>query len=140
MSWTPAHSRIDLTAPPAMTPVPGDAGLRRTRPAPATPMTSCVMVVPAIGTVMKLRLASSTVEDHLADALFVCPLGQQDADPRGRFDVAAVLAPHVGINAGGGRQCAASDIVDDLRVDVAGRPEDGQARPLGRALKILAHA
>src|SRR6266852_3900932 len=34
MSCTPAASSTGRTAPPAMTPVPGTAGLRKTRPAP----------------------------------------------------------------------------------------------------------
>src|SRR5207253_1911491 len=34
MFWMPADSRIARTGPPAMTPVPSDAGLRRTFPAP----------------------------------------------------------------------------------------------------------
>ncbi len=34
MSWMPALSTTARTAPPAMTPVPGDAGLRNTLPAP----------------------------------------------------------------------------------------------------------
>src|SRR4029450_12691372 len=33
MSWMPASSSTARTPPPAMTPVPGEAGLRKTRPA-----------------------------------------------------------------------------------------------------------
>ena len=33
-SWMPASSRMARAAPPAMTPVPGAAGLSSTRPAP----------------------------------------------------------------------------------------------------------
>ncbi len=34
MFWTPADSSTARTAPPAMTPVPSEAGLSMTRPAP----------------------------------------------------------------------------------------------------------
>ena len=44
MSWTPATSSTARTAPPAMTPVPAQAGLSSTRPAPKCPSTSCGMV------------------------------------------------------------------------------------------------
>jgi hypothetical protein len=43
-----------------MTPVPGAAGLSSTLPAPSSPMTSCGIVVPIIGTSIILRLAFST--------------------------------------------------------------------------------
>ena len=46
-------------APPAITPVPGAAGLSSTRPAPVVPITGCMMVLPAIGTSNTMRLASS---------------------------------------------------------------------------------
>ena len=52
-------SRMARAAPPAMTPVPGAAGLSRTRPAPASPSTGWVMVEPARGTVKRFFLASS---------------------------------------------------------------------------------
>src|SRR4051794_20367778 len=38
MSWIPASSSTARTPPPAMTPVPGDAGLRNTRPEPKMPV------------------------------------------------------------------------------------------------------
>src|SRR4051812_5328277 len=38
MSWMPASSSTARTPPPAMTPVPGEAGLRNTRPAPKIPL------------------------------------------------------------------------------------------------------
>src|SRR5436305_7965096 len=50
MSWIPASSSTARTPPPAMTPVPGDAGLRNTRPDPNTPVTWCVIVEPCLGT------------------------------------------------------------------------------------------
>ena len=56
----PAHSISARTAPPAMTPVPGAAGFRSTRPAPASPITVCGIVVPIIGTSNIRRRASST--------------------------------------------------------------------------------
>ncbi len=51
MSWMPALSTTARTAPPAMTPVPGEAGLRNTSPAPKWPSVSCGMVTPSSGTV-----------------------------------------------------------------------------------------
>ncbi len=48
------------TGPPAMTPVPGAAGLRRTLPAPSSPITSWGIVEPIIGTWNIRRLARST--------------------------------------------------------------------------------
>src|SRR4051794_11611488 len=38
MSWMPASSSTARTPPPAMTPVPGDAGFRNTRPEPKIPV------------------------------------------------------------------------------------------------------
>ena len=46
----PAASTTARTAPPAITPVPGAAGLSSTRPAPNSPMTSCGIVVTLQGT------------------------------------------------------------------------------------------
>ena len=59
MSWIPAISRMARAAPPAMTPVPGEAGLSMTRPAPASPMIGWVMVEPARGTSNMFLRASS---------------------------------------------------------------------------------
>ena len=44
-SWMPAHSSTARTGPPAMTPVPGLAGLSSTTPAAASPWIGCGMVV-----------------------------------------------------------------------------------------------
>ena len=60
MSLMPAHSTRARTGPPAITPVPGAAGLRSTTPAPASPTISCGIVEPIIGTSNILRRASST--------------------------------------------------------------------------------
>jgi hypothetical protein len=46
-------------APPAITPVPGAAGFISTRPAPVSPVTVWVMVLPARATLKTLRRASS---------------------------------------------------------------------------------
>src|SRR5690606_11598878 len=43
-SEIPAHSRTARTGPPAITPVPGAAGLSTTLPAPCSPMTACTIV------------------------------------------------------------------------------------------------
>jgi hypothetical protein len=47
MSLIPAHSTSARTAPPAITPVPGAAGLSSTTPAPSSPVTWCGIVVPS---------------------------------------------------------------------------------------------
>src|SRR4051794_23354047 len=49
-SWIPASSSTARTPPPAITPVPAEAGLSSTRAAPWRPITSWVMVEPCIGT------------------------------------------------------------------------------------------
>src|ERR687885_73734 len=50
MSWIPASSRTARTPPPAMTPVPGEAGFSSTWPEPNTPSTGWVIVEPCLGT------------------------------------------------------------------------------------------
>src|SRR5262245_5792687 len=60
MSLTPAASTTARTEPPAMTPVPCEAGLRSTVEAPYCWVTACGMVVPTRGTRMRCFLASST--------------------------------------------------------------------------------
>src|SRR3954451_20670902 len=59
-SWMPAHSRTARTGPPAVTPVPGDAGRSRTTPAAFSPWTGCGIVPWMRGTRKKLFFASST--------------------------------------------------------------------------------
>ena len=56
----PAHSSTARTGPPAMTPVPGDAGRSMTTPAAASPWTGCGMVPWMRGTLKNAFLASST--------------------------------------------------------------------------------
>src|SRR5438552_1744242 len=60
MSWTPTASSTGRTAPPAMTPVPGTAGLRNTRPAPKWPVISMGIVVSRSGTKIRSFFACST--------------------------------------------------------------------------------
>ena len=60
MSWIPASSSTARTPPPAITPVPGDAGLRNTRPDPKMPVVWCVMVAPWRGTRNRRFFAFST--------------------------------------------------------------------------------
>src|SRR2546421_7441645 len=60
MSWIPPSSSTARTPPPAITPVPGEAGLSRTRPEPNTPSTRWVMVEPCFGTLNRFFLARST--------------------------------------------------------------------------------
>src|SRR5690348_940260 len=50
MSWIPASSSTARTPPPAITPVPGAAGLSSTRPEPNTPVVMWVIVDPCLGT------------------------------------------------------------------------------------------
>ncbi len=60
MSLIPAHSTSARTGPPAMTPVPGAAGLSSTTPAPSSPITWCGIVVPIMVTSNIFLRASST--------------------------------------------------------------------------------
>src|SRR5215213_898836 len=59
-SWMPASSSTARTPPPAITPVPAEAGFRSTREAECTPIVSCVMVAPCIGTLKRFLRARST--------------------------------------------------------------------------------
>src|SRR5256885_3442 len=72
-SLTPAHSSTARTGPPAMTPVPGLAGLSRTRPAPSSPITSWGMVEPTRGTTNIERFAISTPFWMAAGTSFALP-------------------------------------------------------------------
>ena len=56
----PAASTTARTAPPAMTPVPLEAGLSITRAAEYSTRTSCGIVVPTIGMRTMFFFASST--------------------------------------------------------------------------------
>src|SRR4051794_28060314 len=60
MSWIPASSSTARTPPPAITPVPGEAGLRNTRPEPKMPVVWWVIVEPWRGTRKRFFLARST--------------------------------------------------------------------------------
>jgi len=55
----PAVSTTARTGPPAITPVPSEAGFSSTRPAPNSPRVSCGIVVPLSGTWTMFRLAIS---------------------------------------------------------------------------------
>src|SRR5699024_2984149 len=59
MSLTPAHSSTARAAPPAITPVPGEAGRRSTTPAASSPWIECGMVEAMSGTRKKFFRASS---------------------------------------------------------------------------------
>ena len=56
----PASSSTARTPPPAMTPVPGEAGLSSTRPEPKTPVVWWVIVEPCLGTRKRFFFARST--------------------------------------------------------------------------------
>src|SRR5579875_1867871 len=60
ISWMPASSSTARIAPPAITPVPGAAGLSSTRPAPVCIVTACGMVRSTIGTLINAFFAAST--------------------------------------------------------------------------------
>src|SRR3954447_25501264 len=60
MSWMPASSSTARTPPPAITPVPGEAGLRNTRPEPKMPVVWWVIVEPWRGTRKRFFFARST--------------------------------------------------------------------------------
>ncbi len=60
MSWIPASSSTARTPPPAITPVPGEAGLSSTLPEPKMPVVWCVIVAPCLGTRNRFFLARST--------------------------------------------------------------------------------
>src|SRR5215210_6177780 len=60
MSWMPASSSTARTPPPAMTPVPGEAGLSRTWPDPKMPVVWWVIVEPCLGTRKRFFFARST--------------------------------------------------------------------------------
>src|SRR4051794_23725659 len=60
MSWIPASSSTARTPPPAITPVPGEAGLSITRPEPKMPVVWWVIVEPCLGTLKRFFLARST--------------------------------------------------------------------------------
>src|SRR6187431_1203349 len=59
-SRTPAHSSTARAEPPAITPVPGEAGRNSTTPAAFSPCTGCGMVPWILGTLKKCFFASST--------------------------------------------------------------------------------
>ena len=59
-SRMPASSSTARTPPPAMTPVPSEAGRMNTLAASNRPRISCVTVVPCFGTVNRFFFASST--------------------------------------------------------------------------------
>ena len=59
-SRMPPSSSTARTPPPAMTPVPGEAGRSITLAAPNRPSTWCVIVWPCFGTVKRFFFASST--------------------------------------------------------------------------------
>src|SRR5690606_22131887 len=82
----------------------------------------------------------AAVEDHGGHTGGPGPLGDELADLGGRLLVAGGAAGQVLLV---GRRRGEGDpgaVVDDLDADVLVRTEDGQARPLGRALHLLADA
>src|SRR6478609_5119150 len=72
-SCTPAHSSTARAEPPAITPVPGEAGRSMTTPAAFSPWTGCGMVPWIRGTRKKCFLASSTPLAIAAGTSFALP-------------------------------------------------------------------
>src|SRR5690625_3308654 len=71
---TPATSSIAFTAPPAITPVPSDAGLRRTSPAPALPTTGwCILPVLVRGILIRFFRALSNPFWMASETSFALP-------------------------------------------------------------------
>src|SRR5437588_22055 len=105
MSVTPAAWTTARTAPPAMTPVPGLAGL-------AGGVGQCPH--PAV------ILVASAVEANLVNTGLLRPLGDQAADDGRRRLVPAVgrLTLGVGVERAGRREGQAGRVVDHLGVDV----------------------
>ncbi|CCY46376.1 ribosomal protein [Firmicutes bacterium CAG:822] len=61
ISLTPASSNTDLTGPPALTPVPLEAGFNKTLLAPLLPIASCGIVLPpTIATLVTFLVAAAT--------------------------------------------------------------------------------
>src|SRR5690606_2524286 len=72
-SWMPAHSSTARADPPAITPVPGEAGRSMTTPAAFSPCTGCGMVPWTRGTLKKCFLAFSTPFAIAAGTSFALP-------------------------------------------------------------------
>src|SRR5687768_463521 len=75
---------------------------------------------------------TGAVEDDLLDARCASALGEQLADLLGVFCLGALARAQAALERGGAGQRLAGGVVDQLGVDLADAPEDGQARPLGR--------
>ena len=98
MFWMPADSTIARTAPPAMTPVPSEAGLSSTWPAPKWPTTACGIVVPAERHAdhVLLRHLDALLDGRrhflgLAEPKPTTPVAVADDDQRAEAEVLAAL-------------------------------------------------
>src|SRR4051812_20562547 len=82
------------------------------------------------------------VEDDLVDALRLELLGDGGPDLLGALALLETgeLRNNRLVQRRRGRDRLVRVVVDDLRVDMLGRAEDAQARPLGRARHLLADA
>src|ERR1700730_11276555 len=87
-------------------------------------------------------LIPAAVEHYLADSSGFGALGNRFADDLGRGDVAAALEVlfRFFVDRAGGNQSLAGAVVNDLRVDMAQRAIHAEARTLGGAGNLGAHA
>jgi hypothetical protein len=92
MSPMPASVQIARTAGPAMRPVPSLAGLRRTRPAPNSPIVECGSVRPVSGTRMSEPLAFSTALLMASGTSLALPEPRPIGLARAEADVAVAVA------------------------------------------------
>src|SRR5205809_5068031 len=86
-----------------------------------------------------MKSVMSAVECRLGDAFGDSGFGQMIADRDRRLDVAAVAAAAFLRSTAGGDQRDSFQVIDELRVNMFGAAEDGQAWPFARADNPLAH-
>src|SRR5947208_2878763 len=136
ISWMPATSTTARTAPPAITPVPSDAGLSKTSPAPNRPSASCGIEPLMRGILNRFFFACSgqplrhaARRDHGGDLLRArrVPEASQSA-----LDLLVEISHR--------DERLVRDVVHHLHVDVLERTKHAHARALGRAMDALPDA
>src|SRR5438477_549901 len=105
-------------------------------------------IEPALARRLRQRLdpavvkVTATIEHNLLDTLCGCALGKPFSHRFRRFDIGASFkaTAHLLFERGGGNNGLAVRIVDDLRINVLGRAEDGQPRArAGGAADLAPH-